>query len=138
MTTVRAQLALAGTTLLLLAFLLVGLPTHSGAAELEGVVATAAFFKEFQDDAKVATEKYKGKRLVLQGEVGRVKMIFDNEPELIFDINPMHTIVCFFPHRAAKELRDLQPGTTVLVSGFLLRAETNSVILTRCQFVPAQ
>ena len=137
MTIERPLLALAGKALLLVALLFLASPAQSQAADLEGVVQVADFFKDFQTDAKAAKEKYNDKRLVLQGEVSRVNIIFDNDPELIFDINAIHSVVCFFPKSATKQLNTLPKEVPVLVSGYLLRAETNTVLLSRCKIIPA-
>ena len=137
MITPRICFAQAGKVLLLFALLLLALPTHSQAADLEGVVQVADLFKEFQKDAKAFKEKYRDKRVVLQGDVGSVKIIFDNDPELVFDINPIHSVVCFFPKNATKQLSALAKDTPVLVSGYFLRAETNTVLFSRCKIIPA-
>lgn len=104
------------------------------------VIHAKTLWKEFDDNAFAADEKYAGREILIKGEIKSIKKnVFTNLPVIELEVSSMHSVDCQMQvndqKKAITPVEKLKKGEEVVIKGKVKNYLTNSVQIEDCQLV---
>ncbi|HOZ84865.1 MAG TPA: hypothetical protein PK191_05205 [Niabella sp.] len=97
-------------------------------------VEAATLIKDFEINDQLATNKYVDKVITVIGRVADIKMEDVSTTVFLETGDPMSGITCSFYDSEALKVKDLQPGSMVVIKG-ICTGKLADVILNKCSIV---
>jgi len=105
------------------------------------VMSASALFYEFKQNEVAANQKFKKKRVAIEGRIHSIGSSLMEYPEIVFSVDGSHgfaTVSCEFPKKAIDTIAKMSTGQHVIIIGTVKGLVISTVFLDDCIFGEAK